>query len=127
MSYSYVIDSSAWVEYLDGTPRGTRVQRLIEEEAIATSIIGIAEIAYKYERENQRTDAWLKFIESRSSILPVTVPIAREAAALKKKIRVRKQKFSLADGIHLATARLEGATLVTADTDFSEEQNVKLV
>lgn len=127
MSYNYVIDSSAWVDYLRGTSNGPKLKRLIELEEIATSVLALAEIADKFERDNMKFEIMLKFITRQSVILPVSIEAALRAAKLKNEIRKRRAKFGISDGIHLATAIEEGATLVTSDSDFTGLENVLLV
>lgn len=124
MSYRYVIESSAWVEYFGGTPKGEQLKEIIETELIATSLLAIAELADKAEREQQPFDNVLQFIQSKATILPLTVPIVLSAAKLKKQLRRQNPKFGLADAIHLATAVLHSAPLLTADNDFRGAENV---
>jgi len=124
---SYIMDSSAWIEYFGGTVKGTKVRKLIENEKIAVSIIAIAELADKFERENRPFDAQLRFIQSHAAIIAINIDIALSAAKLKKTLRTQNSKFSLADAIHLATAHQEKAILVTTDFDFSKAENVMIV
>ena len=93
MSYNYLIDSSAWVEYLGGSSRGKKISNLIETENIATSIISIAELADKAEREQQSFEMTLQFIQSKAAILPITLNVALRAAQIKKKFRQHNHKF----------------------------------
>ena len=119
MSYKYIIDSSAWIEYYRGSYKGQQIINIIEKEKIATSILAIAELADKFEREDQVfTDLFL-FIQSRSAILNMNYNIALQAAKLKKIQRKKNGKFGLIDAIHLATAIQENAIFVTSDTDFN--------
>lgn len=127
MSISYVIDTSAWVEYFAGSPKGIKISKLIEEGRIATSIIAIAELAYVFERKEISFEKQLNFIQSRATFVPITVETALQAAHFKKQLRQKKEKFSLADGIHLATAVQQNATLITTDTDFSGLPSVLLL
>jgi predicted nucleic acid-binding protein len=126
MSYKYAIDSSIWIAYFAGSARAD-IRRIIEHEAIATSIIAIAELADKFEREDQVFEGPLRFIQSRASILPLTISIAMHAAKLKNSLRKKHEKFGLADGLHLATSMQEKATFVTADKDFSGIGNALIV
>ena len=57
MSYEYVIDSYAWVEYFRGSSEGKTAQKYIEHENCATSSVTIAELSEKYKREN-KTAFW---------------------------------------------------------------------
>ncbi|MBI4016754.1 MAG: PIN domain-containing protein [Candidatus Aenigmarchaeota archaeon] len=127
MSYKYVIDSSAWVEYFGGTRKGAKIRHIVDEEEIATSIIAIAELADKHTRENRPFEPTLEFVQSKAAILPITVDIAVDAARLKNDRRKINSKFGLVDGIHLVTAWKEQATLVTCDTDFVGVRNVVIV
>ena len=127
MSFSYVVDTSAWIEYFSATDKGLKIKQLIEQEEIATSITALLEIADKFERENRRFDICLRFVQKRAVILPLTIELALAAAKLKKKQREKREKFSISDGAHLATAIEEGAVLLTADNDFAGLENVLLV
>ncbi len=127
MRYSYLIDSSAWVEYFGGSTRGRKISDIIENKVIATSIISIAELADKAEREQQSFGMVLQFIQSRAAILPLTVSLAVHAAQLKKRFRQQNPKLGLIDGIHLATSAEHGAILVTADHDFQGAENIILI
>ena len=53
MSYDYVIDSYAWVEYFRGSKEGRIAKDCIENNNCATSSITIAELSEKYKRENK--------------------------------------------------------------------------
>ncbi len=127
MSFSYVVDTSAWIEYFSATDKGLKIKQLIEQEEIATSITALLEIADKFERENRRFDVCLRFVQKRAVILPLTIELALAAAKLKKKQREKREKFSISDGVHLATAIEEGAVLLTADNDFAGLENVRLL
>ena len=39
MSFKYVLDSSAWLEYLEGSERGARIHEIIEERTAAITIL----------------------------------------------------------------------------------------
>ena len=45
MIYNYILDSSALIEYLNGTSKGAKIQEIIENQMIGISIFGIAELA----------------------------------------------------------------------------------
>jgi len=51
MSYKYVIDSYAWIEYFRGTRAGVKARQYVEEENSATPTILIAELSRKLLRE----------------------------------------------------------------------------
>lgn len=127
MSFKYVLDSSAWIEYLGGSTKGQKVHRLLSNEKVATSILAITELADKFARENRSFDTTLRFIQSNSAIIPLTISIGLRAAKVKKQFREKQSKFGLADAINFATALQENAHFVTADRDFADTENVILL
>jgi predicted nucleic acid-binding protein len=127
MRNEYVLDSSAWMEYFGGTVKGKRVKELVQHKKIATSIIAVAEVAYAFEVRDTDFSENLRFMQSFSAILPLDIAICLRAALLKKQHRLRQKKFSLADGLHLATALKEKAVLLTTDADFEDAKDVMII
>lgn len=128
MSSRYCIDSSAWLEYFKGTAKGAQVKAIIEkEDEIMTSILAVAEIADKYEKESISHEQALSYVKGRAALLPVTISIAVHAAQIKKQMRKQNTKFGLADAIHLSTAIKEQAIFVTTDKDFKGAENVMII
>jgi predicted nucleic acid-binding protein len=127
MNAKYLIGSSAWIAYLQGNEKGGQIHSLIEEEVVAISIIALAEVADKFERESQSFAKTLHFIESRAAILSLTVDIVLDAAKIKKKQRKIKQTFGLADAFQLATAKAHDLTLITTNQDFCGCDGVRIL
>ena len=128
MSSRYCIDSFAWLEYFKGTTKGAQAKAIIEKEnEIMTSILAVAEIADKYEKESMSHEQVLSYVKGRAALLPITITIAVHAAQIKKHMRKQNTKFGLADAIHLATAMEEKTILVTTDNDFKGAENVIII
>lgn len=91
MSFSYVIDSYAWVEYFRGTKEGAAAKEYIEKKSNATCSITIAELAEKYRRENKDFSEDYSFIVSKSEIIDLNGDIALVSGEInfenKKKIK----------------------------------------
>lgn len=127
MSYDYIIDSSVWIEYFSGSEKGKKSKEIIETKKIATSIICIAELADKFAWEERSFHNHLLFIQSKSAILPLNIPILLLAAEVKFEQRKKKPKFGLADALQFATAKEMKTILVTTDNDFSDLSGVLLL
>ncbi len=127
MSYEYLIDSSIWADYFSGSKAGERLHLLIDKGRLATSILAIAELADKYEREGRSFTNHLTFITSKAAIVPMTIAITLSAAKIKKEARKAKSKFGLIDALHVATAREQHATLLTTDNDLRGMDNVEFI
>ncbi|MEM2941182.1 MAG: type II toxin-antitoxin system VapC family toxin [Thermoproteota archaeon] len=130
MSYEYVIDAYAWIEYFRGSKPGEEAKHYIEEENSATPTIVIAELSRKLLKEVERG---VETVEGRRAKLEFvgtvteTVDLSRDIAELSGEIDIeRKNRVSnwgLADSIILATARKSNAKVVTGDKHFADLKN----
>ena len=125
MSYKYVIDSYAWIEYFRGTSAGVKARRYIEKEDSATPTIVIAELSRKLLKEikagretPEGRKARLEFIKTSTIIVNLTKDIAVLAGEIDVKRKSKVKGWGLADSIILATARKNKAKVVTGDKHF---------
>jgi len=120
-----LIDSWAWIEYFGGTRDGERAGPHIEDGADAiVSAVNVAEIYRWFLRKRGRDDAdrALRFVRSRCDIVPLTEPLAVEAARIR-----HEHGWGLGDSIVYATARAKKAELVTGDPDFRDVPGVRFI
>ncbi len=69
MSYEYVIDSYAWIEYFRGTESGRKTRKYIESDSATTSALTLAELKEKYLRERWSFfDEDMAFMTARTSV-----------------------------------------------------------
>ena len=119
MSYEFVIDTYAWVEYFRGSSRGSSARKYIEGGRAATSAITLAELREKYLREK-----WgffqedLNFMITRTSLVPVDRSIALLAGEINHSRKKAAKDWGMADSIILATARSVSAKVITGDPHF---------
>jgi len=116
----YIIDTSALIEYYDATNKGCELKSTIECAELAVSTLVLAELTLIYLKRNLNPQPYIQYILERGTIIPLHIEIAISGAVIKNR---NKKKFSLADGIILATARYKKATLITCDTDFINESD----
>ena len=125
MSFEYLIDSYAWIEYYLG--EDVRLKLLIETKEIATSTIVIAELSDKFARENENFKDFFQFISSRSKLVPLSVEIALASGKFKSQMRKKYKQFGLADAIIYLTAKLNNSKLLTGDHHFEGLDGVDFV
>jgi len=119
MSYEFIIDSYAWIEYFRGTPSGARARRYIESDSAATSTMTLAELREKYLRERWGFfEKDLGFIASRTALMTVDRSIALLAGEINHAEKKIRKDWGMADSIILATARSASAKIVTGDPHF---------
>jgi predicted nucleic acid-binding protein len=120
MSYEFVIDSYAWIEYFRGTEQGRKARVYVEGDSATTSVLSLAELKEKYLRERWFSfDEDLAFITARTSLTQVDRQIALLAGEINHKRKAVQRDWGMADSIILATARSASAKVVTGDRHFS--------
>jgi len=127
MSYDYVIDSYAWIEYFRGSKEGAMAKKYIEERRSATPTVVLAEISRKLLKEieegresEEGRKAKLRFIKSSTLMINLSAEIAELAGELDVERKKKVRGWGLADSIILATARLARAKVVTGDRHFRD-------
>lgn len=124
-----LFDTWAWWEVLRGSELGAALQRRYLEAPgvqILTAAISLGEISAKLSAEGseESISPAVSSIRRASAVLDLTGELAVEAGILRTQLRRRSKGASLADGIVLATARRNGARLVSEDRAFSGEPDV---
>ncbi len=121
MSYRFVIDSCAWIEYFRGTKAGGEAKDYIESKEGAISVISVAELKEKYMKEGWRYfDADLLFITSIATVIPLDKEIAVLAGEINFERKKKVRDWGMSDSIVLATARKASAKVVTGDPHFKD-------
>lgn len=126
MSYEYVIDSYAWVEYFKGTKKGELAKKFIEGKNSATASITLAELSEKYKRENKNFEQDLQFILSQTKIVNLSTEIAIKAGEINCENKKKIKDWGMADAIILATANSLNSKVITGDEHFRNLNSVML-
>ncbi|MFC1648653.1 PIN domain-containing protein [Nanoarchaeota archaeon] len=123
---AYLLDTSAWIEYLQGAS-SKFFERILKEEHCFTPTIVLAELADNMHRRKVRSEYEWKiianFVMNETSIIPITREIATQAAIIKAKKRKKHKDISLADCLVIATAKEVGAQVLTSDHHILDEPN----
>lgn len=119
-----VIDTSAWIEWLIGSPLQERLAHEIPERAqcIVPTIVQL-ELAKWLVREvgEEAADQMIAYTQ-KCAVVPLDTRIALAAAELH-----RQYKLATADAVVYATAREAGAELLTCDAHFDKLPGVVLI
>jgi predicted nucleic acid-binding protein len=84
----------------------------------------IAEFTDKYIRERLDPDQRLKFMRTKTTIVPLDDEIAETAGRISAERRMKIKRWGLVDSCVLATARAKGVKIVTGDEHFNDLEEV---
>jgi len=126
VSYEYVIDSYAWVEYFKGTKKGEMAKEFIESNKSATASITLAELSEKYKRENKDFEQDLQFMLSQTKIVNLSTEIAIKAGEINCENKKKIKDWGMADAIIMATANSLNSKVVTGDEHFRNLNSIML-
>ena len=113
-----VFDTSAWIEYFQGTKKGKIAEECLLSDRVITSILSLFEIACKCERDGENPKPQLDFIVSKSEIAGLDLDPVKVGKILKG-MRERYKSAGLIDAVILETAKEYKARLLTKDFHFS--------
>lgn len=113
-----VVDSSAWLEYLAGSPEGAHFASAIEETAqLVVPVVIIYEVFKKLLREQGESTALRVVAQMQEGqVVPLTVSLSLKAAGY---------RLPMADSLIYATAQHCNAILWTQDAHFKDLPGVR--
>lgn len=124
----YVIDSWAWMEYMDGSVRGKKVREIVEKSGpIFSAAITVAEVTSKIKRQGMDFVRGRDAIASNSRIISLDEGQAFVAGQIHADMRKENPDFGLADAIVIAAARQLNVKILTGDPDFKNVKEAVLI
>jgi PIN domain nuclease of toxin-antitoxin system len=116
-----VVDSSAWIEYFEGTPKGEKVREFLAKSDTFPLITGViaTEVISKFLRSGHSAQEITNALGAVAMFVPYGISLAQKTAEVYAKQRKTKPKFGMADANVLAAAMLNNAKIITCDTDFA--------
>ena len=119
-----LVDTSAWIEWLTGSPTGEKLNALMPEQSdwLVPTMVQL-ELAKWLTRElgEDKADQVIAFTQV-CQVIPLDTEIALAAVEAR-----RAHKLATADAVIFASARLRGATLLTCDAHFEGLPGVTLI
>ncbi len=122
-----VVDSSMWIEYFKGSPKGEILRQHIEHDELFITSVCVAEVTAIVLREGFSLDTTIVILQSLAKTIAVNFSQAHDAGVLYADLRKKKQKISLSDVITISVAKSIDAKILTCDHDFQGLANVILV
>ncbi len=110
-----VVDSSGWIEFFTGGSNARRYGRYLNRPSeLVTPTIVLYEVYKLVKRERTEEEALLAVAQiQKTRLVPLSESLALAAADASLELRL-----AMADAIVYATAKAEGAELVTGDSDL---------
>jgi len=122
-----LIDTSAWIEYFQGSKEGEIVNSYLNNEETFTSIVSLLELSYKSDKEGWNIRDYFNFIKIKSSIVGLKESAVLEFGKLYNSARKQEKSFGFADAILFSTSLSENAKILTKDSHFENFENVILL
>lgn len=113
-----VVDSSAWIEYLDGSAAGERVREYFKDKQLYTPANCVAEMIVRASKTGISLDVVKMILCARSTIISIDFDLSCEGGLLYSTLRKQKPKIALSDTLTIAVARKLSAKILTFDNDF---------
>ncbi|MEK6908931.1 MAG: PIN domain-containing protein [Nanoarchaeota archaeon] len=125
----YFVDSSAWIEYFNGSSAGEKVNDIMlnEESEIFIININIGEVVSFLKRESKNIETAYESMIKRAKIFEITPRIAKEAGILHAEKRMNKSTISLADTLIISAAKSINAKIVAKDPHFKDVKEAILL
>jgi predicted nucleic acid-binding protein len=102
-----------------------KIFELIKDDPLFISIFQIGEISDWSLQNKIDPNEPIEFLKRTMNIIPLSEDICLDASKIKFDMRKKgEKKFSLADGIILASARSINQTLLSKDSDFKRAKDV---
>ncbi len=120
----YVLDSSAFIEVIEGYPHMNRILQEIGEAPLVTTSLCMHEILAGARSEKDKFI--LEKIFTGATILEHTVPAARLGAQIEQELQQKGTKINKMDVLIAAICKVHNAELITLDNDFGKIKGFKV-
>jgi len=121
-----LVDSWAWLEYFQKTPRGVQAAKYLDDAAVEkiTTKINVFEVYCKLLRENGEMAAK----NAVGAMLELSTLDALDLSTIQMAAEIKKTfQAGMADAIVAATAMKENAKVLTGDDDFKKIRGIGLI
>ena len=124
-----LLDSSAWIEFFEGTQAGRKVAEFLKNEENFTNVVTLAEIINWCLRNNRedKAELYIEGIKKGSRIIDVD----ELASVVAGKVNYERKKFvknwGMIDSLILATGQIYNLKILTKDSQFKDLPNAEIL
>ena len=124
-----LLDTSAWIEFFQGTEKGKKVGNILRTEENFTSIVTFAEIVNWCLKNNiqDKIKEYIAGIKNGSTILELNEPIAIVAGKLNYERKKIVKNWGMMDSVILSTAQIYNLKVLTKDSQFKDLLSVEIL
>jgi predicted nucleic acid-binding protein len=122
-----LLDTSAWIEFFNGSNKGKRVKTILNAEKCYTSMVSIAEIVNWSRKEDRNEELLVGKVEELSLIVGIDKSIAMLAGKLNFERKKMNKKWGMADSFILATGSIYGINILSTDRDFEDISSAEIL
>ena len=116
---NYIIDSSAWVEYLKGSTGGKKVSEILKtNDEIYVIFPIISEVVSYIKRNKGNVETAYESIIKNAKIYEITPRIAKETGILHAEKKEKNENFPMVDSLIVCCAKAIQAKIITTDSHF---------
>lgn len=124
----YIIDSYAWIEYLNGSLSGEKVHNILKEDHEFFSLnLTISEVVSRVKRGKGNVEIAYSSIRTISKVVEVTPELAKRAGEFHAEMREKIKDFGLVDSLILTLAKKLNAKVITGDEHFKRMKDVVFI
>ncbi len=125
---SYLVDSSAWISYLNGDSSGERLSQILKskEEVFVIAPI-ISEVVSFVRRNKGNYELAYETILKNSRLLYISLKSAKNAGIFHGKAKAEKNNLPLIDAIILSVSQEFDLKILTKDSHFKSFKNAILI
>ena len=122
----YIIDTYAWVEYINGSDKASSLRKLLEnlDNKFITLECCIAELAGFSYKKQVNFEKIYELIKRNSIILPVLTKNWIDAAKIRFELRKKIPHFGLVDSILVAKQKELSCKIISGDPHFKNLKNI---
>ena len=124
-----LFDTSAWIEFFQGTDKAEKVKEKLTTEENFTSIVTFAELINWCLKNNleSKIKEYIQGIKIGSTILDLDETIVVAAGKINYERKKAVKNWGMLDSFILSTALVYDLKVLTKDTQFEDVPNVEII